>query len=230
MNIIFPLISREKQGKKAENSLPKMLVEYKGKPLFSWALQGLKPFFQKPYKLIFICLKRDLQHHSLLQQIKQHCPYPCTVFTLDSWPSSQTQTVLMAQQYIDNQQPLLIYYGDTFFDTGYRSWSPLQNSAGGIIWSIASIKSDSSYIKAKSDGTVVKVLKKTTSPYASIGLYFFRTGASFVQLVKKTSHNKIKVTGENDIEDLYNELIKQGITVKMETVKTCFPVVMKNNI
>ncbi|MCK6259419.1 glycosyltransferase family 2 protein [Fictibacillus sp. KIGAM418] len=224
MNIIIPMAGKGERLKKAGYSLPKMLVECEGEPLFSWALQGLKPFFQKPYKLIFICLKRDLQHTSLLKKIKQYCPYPCTVFTIESWTRGQAETVLKAKQYINNQQPLLIFNCDTYIDIGYHSWSPHQNCADGVVWSFESTEPNLSYIKANLDGTVDEVLEKTPmSPYASTGLYFFKTGASFVQLAEKAIDSKWRAAGEYYVGPLYNELIKQGNTIKMEIVKTCFP-------
>lgn len=165
-----------------------------------------------------------MQTSSVLKQIRDFCPYPCTIFTIDKLTEGQAETVLMAEEYINNNQPLLIFNCDTYIEIGLDSWSPNDTTADGILWTFHSTEPNLSFVKTGVDQTVEEVVEKVpVSTLASTGLYFFRTGKLFVNEAKEAIKRRDRIREEYYIGPLYNELINQGKVVEFQSIKSCFP-------
>ena len=149
---------------------PKFKISVRGKTLYEWSMLSLS-FFSN-FTFIFICFKGH-QANSFIEQ-KNHILNIKNYFIIeiDSFTDGQATTVLKAEKYISNKEPILIYNIDTYVNPNYlnpydiqgEGWIP-SFQAEGVQWSF--LQFDNNY-------QVTNIAeKKRISGYGTIGLYYF---------------------------------------------------------
>jgi len=128
---------------------------------------------------------------------------------------------LKCKEFINNDNPLLITNSDQWID-----WDPSKlfekmiegNYDGGIL----TFKSDSpkhSFVKL-TDGLISEVAeKKVISDIATVGIYYWKTGVSFIKSSEQMINKNIRTNNEFYLCPSYNELILNGGKVINHDVK-----------
>lgn len=189
-------------------TFPKPLIDVNGKPMIQVVVEniGLKGHY------IFLVLK---EHHEkfalkyLLPLIV--APNPCTIITVDQVTEGAACTALLAKDYINSSEPLLMANSDQWV-----AWSPnhfidyMNNSQadGGILtfvathekWSFVRLEDESNKILEVAE-------KKPISNIATTGIYFFSHGSDFVLAAEQMIKKNLRVNNEFYVAPSYNELI-----------------------
>src|SRR5690242_15063066 len=104
MNIVIPMAGRGTRFAQIGIALPKPLIDVRGRPMYSWAVDGLPLHLAK--QLIFICLREHLSHLALAADIQnRYGDFHPRVIGIDAVTRGQAETVLLARQWIDNPEP-----------------------------------------------------------------------------------------------------------------------------
>lgn len=159
--------------------LPKSLIRLCGHTLLEWSLRSLPVFSDD--KLILITQKKHRIKEKCLEMV--HNLYPFNYIEWIEIPAltkGQLETASLARPYIKDEDSLVIYNCDTYFQS--KTLDQLINNpcVDGIIPCAKADGSAWSFCRTDENGKIVEVKEKVRiSEWASVGLYYFRDAKLF---------------------------------------------------
>jgi len=147
----------------------------------------------------------------------------CTIIEVESLTEGAACTALLAKEYINNDDGLLIANADQhiIYEDDFESY--IKPNTDGLIWSFVSNNPHHSYAKEE-DGRVVEVAeKKVISNLATCGIYWYNKGSDFVRCAERMISRNIRTNGEFYIAPVYNEMILEGKNIQTYPVKKMWP-------
>lgn len=213
MNIIIPMAGAGSRFSKAGFTLPKPLIDVYGQPMYHWAVNSLP--LQHAQRLVFV-LRQDQFTDQLIEDIKQtYAAYDPKIKVLDHLTRGQAETVYLAKDLLELNQPTLIHNADTAFESMQM---PSEQAFGGLVvfepalndarWSFARLDSHSN--------KVVEVReKKVISRHASTGTYYFADTAWLMYTIHQHLAEGITEQDEYYIAPLYNCAIAQSQWIEL---------------
>ena len=120
IDIVITMGGLGSRFKKAGYTVPKYMIEAKGRSLFEWSMISLEGYRDRADKYIFLALKDDTcdveafirEKCSMLGISEYH------VIILDELTDGQATTAMLAGKYWDKDHALLIYNIDTYVEPG----------------------------------------------------------------------------------------------------------------
>lgn len=194
---------------------PKPLILVKNKFLFEWSLKAIN-FFDLEKSGIFIILKEHEQHCELEKKIRQRVGKKTEIKIYDFVPHGAAKTVLLIRDEIDNENELIVYNSDQYFESELRvNWKKIVQNVSGMIPIFHATHPRWSFVETNQHNDVLRVAEKEPiSNKATVGLYFFKKGSDFVWAADRMVEKKLMVNGEYYICPVYNELIQKGKKIK----------------
>jgi dTDP-glucose pyrophosphorylase len=196
---------------------PKPFIPVFDRPMIEWVIETMLPRDGYPVRPVFhfVAQAAHLAKYSL-ENICQRHGIEYTVQTVESVTQGAPCTVLLAKQYINNDEPLVTVNSDQFID-----WDPnafyarlLDPALDGCInvfpqpnpadakWSFANVGPD---------GFVTEVAEKRwIGPLATTGVYGWKRGADFVRLAEQMIAAEDRVNGEFYCCPVYGYLLREG--------------------
>ena len=211
MNIVIPMAGLGKRFEDAGYTLPKPLIDVAGKPMIMRVVENLNKVDEKH---IFIAQKSHCQAFDVEGTLKIMRP-SCELIQLDGLTEGTACTILKAVHLIDNEDELIIANSDQlvldegFLEKGLNFFR--KNNMDGGIWCFLSQDPKWSFAKISPDCTVSEVAEKThISDLATVGVYYFKKGSSFVKAAKAMIEKNIRVNNEFYTCPTYNQAIAAG--------------------
>jgi dTDP-glucose pyrophosphorylase len=131
-------------------------------------------------------------------------------------------TALLAINYIDNDEELLILNGNELLDEDFSSViseSRHRRLAAAVI-TFSSVHPRYSYVRVNEAGNVVEAAEKNPiSRHATAGFYWFAKGSYFVRAAQSTIRKGAAVNGHYYICPVLNELILEQLPIGTHAVK-----------
>ncbi|MBS1122392.1 MAG: glycosyl transferase family 2 [Deltaproteobacteria bacterium] len=217
MNIVMPMAGRGGRFTSAGYTVPKPLIDVRGRPMYAWAMDSLPLALAK--RVIFICLAEHLRDRALADDIRsRYAALDPVIISLDHVTQGQACTVLEARAWIDNDEPLVIYNADTYcktqLATKLRSLSP---EVAGILSVFRAPGDKWSFARVDASGRVVETAeKRRISEWATTGLYYFAHGAEFVRHADAMIAANERERDEFYVAPVYNRLIAAGADVRID--------------
>lgn len=224
MNILIPMAGRgnrflEKAGENPEYAGPKPLINIMGKKMIEWSISSL-PLTEQD-NLIFLLLKEHVAKHQIDEKLKKTFGNSIKAIIVDGVTAGAVCTALLAKEFIDNEEPLIITDSDHFID-GKTHFEEIKKhpEIDGMIPVFYATNPKWSYAKIDENGFVKKVAeKKAISNNANIGVYYFKKGSSFVKAAEKMIEKNDRVNNEFYIAPVYNYLIGNGDKILLSRPK-----------
>lgn len=214
-NIVITMGGVGSRFLKAGYNKPKYMIEVKGKTLFEWSVISLNQFIINENKFIFIVKKSDCATNFIKERCEKMELNHYHIIEIDGLTDGQATTALFAKEYWNAEKPVLIYNIDTHIqpdaiqpsDYNGDGWIPCFE-APGASWSFA---------KLDANNKVVEVREKVRiSDYATIGLYGFSSANLYLKVYEEYySKPENLEKGERYIAPLYNQLIQDGLDVRI---------------
>ena len=211
MNFIIPMAGLGSRFVKAGYSLPKMLLEAKGKTLLEWSLSSLP--LQLSTVVVFVGLKEHEQEFELTANIKALYPaLNCRFIYLEQPSRGQGETVYLSLGECDMELPLVIFNIDTYFSSSTLPDVLVNPANDGVLGCFQSNEDRFSFAKLDEQGEyVIEVKEKEViSDHALTGLYTFKKAGDFKETFEYHQLHNITVKGEFYIAPMYNYLIALG--------------------
>jgi HAD superfamily hydrolase (TIGR01509 family) len=217
MNILIPMAGAGSRFEKAGYTFPKPLIDVRGKPMIQWVVDNLNV----DAKYIFIVQKSHFDQYNLKDTINNFCPNN-EIIQIDGITEGAACTTLLAKQFINNEEPLIIANSDQFVE--WDSDDFMYNcGAGDLDASILTFKSTHpkwSFAKMNECGYVTEVAeKKPISDIATVGIYYWRKGSDYVKYTEQMIDKNIRVNNEFYVCPVFNEAIKDGKKVRTYNVE-----------
>ena len=220
MNIVMPMAGRGSRFAEVGYSLPKPLIDVRGRPMYAWAMDSLP--LELARRVIFVCLEEHLQDLRLREDIRtRYAALDPIIISLSKVTEGQACTVLEAREWIDTAEPLIIYNADTFCTTNLRSvLRELPADVDGVIGVFHATGDKWSFARVNEHGDVVETAeKRRISDWATTGLYHFSRGADFVAHTDAMIAANERVQNEFYVAPVYNRLIAAGGKVRIDVAR-----------
>lgn len=208
MNIVIPMAGAGSRFEQAGYTFPKPLIEIHGQPMIKVVVDNIN--IDANY--IFIVQKQHYDKYNLQYLLNIIAPN-CTIIPIDSVTQGAACTVLLAKEFIDNDNPLLLANSDQYVE--WNSYDFMYNATNtvndGCLLTFQSVHPKWSYAKLDADGYVSEVAeKKPISDIATVGIYYWRQGCDFVKYAERMIDKNIRVNNEFYVCPVYNEGIIDG--------------------
>ena len=216
LNVLIPMAGAGSRFANAGYTFPKPLIEVHGKPMIQVVVENLN--IEANY--IYIVQAEHHEKYNLKYLLNLITP-GCTIIQTEGLTEGAACTTLLAREYIDNDDPLLIANSDQFVE--WNSNEVLYAfSADEIDGGIVTFKNTHpkwSFAKMGEDGFVCEVAeKKPISDNATVGIYYWKHGKDYVASVDQMIEKNIRTNGEFYVAPAYNEAIENGKKIRMKLI------------
>lgn len=221
-NILIPMGGKGSRFKKHNYTFPKPLIEVHGKPMIQKVIENLNI----PGHYIYLVSKEDYNQYALNYLLPLITPN-CDIVVIQEFQPGAAAACLLAQEYIDNDQSLIIANSDQIFEMHNPLWyqNIAQNNTDGIIITFDSIHPKNSFARIDNNGFVVEVAEKTPiSHLATSGIYCWTKGSDFLKYTQQMIKKNIRINGEFYVCPVYNEAILDGKKIITMPSKKHWPI------
>lgn len=210
MKILIPMAGEGSRFAKEGYTFPKPLIDVNGKPMIQLVVENLN--FNAEY--IFLVRKEHLQKYDgLFDTLERITDEKTKIIEVDELTEGAACTALLAKDYINDEDDLLIANSDQFIEFSLENFKILKEitNVDGIVFSFNAVHPKWSFVKKNSRGFITEVAeKKPISNIATCGIYWYRKGSDFVKYAEQMIEKNIRVNSEFYIAPVYNELIGDG--------------------
>ena len=210
MKILIPMAGEGSRFTKEGYTFPKPLIDVEGKPMIQKVVENLD--FISEY--IFLVRKSHLETYpGLKDTLARITNNNLKIVDIDRLTEGAACTALLAKEFIDCDEDLLIANADQFIEYEQENFKMLKNltDVDSIVWCFNAVHPKWSFVKTNARGFITEVAeKRPISNIATCGIYWYRRGSDFVKYAEQMVANDVRVNGEFYIAPTYNELINDG--------------------
>lgn len=216
INIVIPMAGRGSRFADAGYKLPKPLIDVNGRPMIEVVIDNLRP--ECVHRFIFLCLEEHIKKYGLESRLSKVAP-DCVIVPVSRVTEGAACTVLLAGEYINNSDRLMIANSDQYVDIDIDDYLAAESGADGLIMTMTATDPKWSFIKYDEDGSVTEVREKEViSDEATVGIYNFVKGSDFVKGAHDMIDKNIRVNNEFYVAPVYNQLIEKGKKFKFYNI------------
>lgn len=216
LNVLIPMAGLGSRFAQQGYTFPKPLIDVNGKPMIQVVVENLN--IDANY--IFLVQKEHYEKYNLKHLLTLIKPN-CTIIQVDGLTEGAACTALLAKDFIDNNNPLLIANSDQYikWDSNETMYSFRNSNIDGGMLVFESLHPKWSFAKLDNNGFISEVAEKNPiSNIASTGIYFYSKGSDFVKYAEQMIEKNIRVNNEFYICPVYNEFIKDGKKLNLKYV------------
>jgi len=217
MNILIPMAGRGSRFETQGYTFPKPLIEVKGKPMIQVVVDNLN--IQAKYT--FIVQKEHYEKYNLKYLLNLISPN-CNIVQVDGITEGAACTTLLAKEFIDNDQPLLIANSDQFveWDSSKTLYAFSNSDSDGGILTFKASHPKWSYVKLNEEGYAEEVAeKKPISNNATVGIYWWKKGSEYVKYAEQMIKKNIRTNNEFYVCPVFNEAIQDNKRIITNEIK-----------
>lgn len=208
LNIVIPMAGRGSRFARAGYEMPKPLINVHGHYMIEYVIQNIRP--QGTYRFIFLCLDEHLRKYDLENKLKEIEP-SSIVIPVGNVTEGAACTVLLAEKYIDDENPLMIANSDQYVDIDINGYLAAMQDYDGFIMTMSANDPKWSFIAYDQSGFVTMIREKEViSNEATVGVYNYKHGSDYVRYAHQMILKNIRVNNEFYVAPVYNEMIEEG--------------------
>ena len=216
MNVLIPMAGAGSRFAEQGYTFPKPLIEVGNKPMIQVVVDNLN--IEANY--IFIVQKEHYKKYNLETVLNMVAP-GCTIVQTEGITEGAACTTLLAKEYINNEEPLIIANSDQFveWNSNEALYAFTTEGVDGGILCFNSTHPKWSYAKLDENGFVSEVAEKQPiSTNATVGIYYWSRGSLYVNSAERMIEKDIRTNNEFYVCPAYNELIKDGGKVRVKNI------------
>ena len=217
MNVLIPMAGAGSRFEKAGYTFPKPLIEVNGKPMIQVVVENINI----EAKHIFVVQQSHYEQYNLKTVLNNISP-DCEIIQVDGITEGAACTTLLAKEYIDNDEPLLMANSDQFVEWNSNEfmYSMVGDNIDAGILTFKSNHPKWSYAKLNDDGFVCRVEEKNPiSDMATVGIYYWAKGSDYVRYAEQMIEENKRVNNEFYVCPVFNEAIDDGKKVKVFNIE-----------
>jgi dTDP-glucose pyrophosphorylase len=212
MNVLIPMAGAGSRFQHAGYTFPKPLIDVKGKPMIQIVIDNLNI----EATFIYVVQKSHREKFNLDTLLNLITP-GCKIVEVDGITDGAACTTLLAKQYINNDEPLLMANSDQFveWDSNEFMYKMIEQKADGGILTFHSTHPKWSFVKVDEYGYATEVAEKNPiSDNATVGIYYWAKGSDYVKYTEQMIEKDIRVNNEFYVCPVFNEAITDGKKIK----------------
>lgn len=201
---------------------PKPLLSVLGKPMVVKATESLPP----ADKYLYVCRYFHITEYGIDREIQNYYP-EATVITVDKLTEGQASTCLLARDYINTEESLIIGASDNGMLYSEQQFLEASQEADCLVFTfrnnVTVVPKPQQYgwvaVDEHNNATKVSVKvpisDKPLEDHAVVGAFWFRQGRFFVEAAERMIAKNRRINGEFYVDECINELIEAGLKVKV---------------
>lgn len=211
MKILIPAAGDGSRFRERGYTFPKLIIDVAGQPMIQRVVQNL-PFNPEEDQFIFIVREEHAEKYAL-RDVFAHITQGCfEVVTVDHLTEGAACTALLAREFIDHEEELLIANSDQYMKYSIANFNTLRRFTNfdGVVFTFNSNHPKWSFVACSDKGLVKEVAeKKPISNIATCGVYYYRHGNDFVSCAEQMIAANRRVKNEFYIAPVYSEMLTE---------------------
>lgn len=218
MTIVITMAGLGSRFAKAGYTVPKYMIEAKGKTLFDWSMDSLKGYHKADTEYIFIVRKEDQAKDFIVSHCQAAHIANRKIVEIDGLTDGQATTAMLAAPYWKKDSELMIYNIDTFVESYELKAEDI--AGDGYIPCFHAEGDHWSFVKLDEDQRAVEVREKVRiSDNCTLGAYYFKSCKLYEDLYEEYYSNEDNLEkGEKYVAPLYNFMIEKGMDVRISII------------
>lgn len=206
IHIVVPMCGEGRQFAERGYSFPKPLIAVAGEPLVELVVRNLTP--PEAHRFVFVCRREHLDAYALGDVLRLIAP-DCRIVSTLKPTGGALCSVLLGLEHLQLDGELLIANADQCVEVAVESFLAAARAGAwdGYMMTFPNTHPRWSYARLDGDEVVAVAEKQPISRHATVGLYYFRRAADFVQAAERVLLKNASVSGEFYVAPAYNELI-----------------------
>ena len=216
MNVVIPMAGAGSRFAAAGYTFPKPLIEVNGKPMIQVVVENLNV----DAHFIYLVQKDHYEKYNLKQLLNLITP-GCDIIQIDGLTEGAACTTLLAKEFIDNDEPLLMANSDQFVEWNSNEclYAFTADSVDGGIVTFEATHPKWSFAKLGEDGFVSEVAEKNPiSNIATVGIYYWKHGSDYVKYAEQMIEKNIRTNNEFYVCPVFNEAIADGKKIRAKNI------------
>lgn len=206
INILIPLAGKNKFFPESEYPFPKPLIEICDKTMIEMVINNFKNLDDINY--IFIVNEKDCKKFHIDNTLKLLTDNQCEIIKIQGETKGAACSVLMAIEYINNDEELIISNADQVIEEDLNKIVNYSKQYDGGVITFESVHPRWSYVKTDENNFVIEAAeKRPISKNAIAGFYYFKKGKDFVNSAMNMIKKDANVNGIYYIAPSLNEMI-----------------------
>lgn len=203
MNIVIPMAGAGSRFAEAGYKEPKPFIEINGRAMIEHVIENVAVRGAKFYLLCRLHHMPHITHTTLCE--KNNIAF----IPIEHMTEGAACTVLRAEKFIDNDEPLIIANSDQVVKYDRAAWHEFLPTVDAGIMTFHATETKWSY-SLEEGGRVIRVAEKQViSDKATVGLYYFAKGSHFVRGAKQMIAKNVRVNNEFYVCPVFNELVDE---------------------
>jgi HAD superfamily hydrolase (TIGR01509 family) len=212
MNVLIPMAGAGSRFQQAGYTFPKPLIDVEGKPMIQVVVDNLN--IDATY--IYVVQKEHRVKYNLDTLLNLITP-SCKIVEVDGITEGAACTTLLAKEFIDNDEPLVMANSDQFveWDSNEFMYKMIEQKVDGGILTFTATHPKWSFVKVNEYGYVTEVAEKNPiSDIATVGIYYWSKGSDYVKYAEQMIEKNIRTNNEFYTCPTFNEAIGDGKKIK----------------
>jgi dTDP-glucose pyrophosphorylase len=232
INVVIPMVGDARRFIDPRCNDLKSLLNIQGKPMIAWVIEMIN------IDANYIFIVKD-NHYEQLKNVLLACVPNCTIIRAKNKTEGSACSVLLAEEYINNDNPLIIANDNTWLDwDSEKTFLDFLIGEPSIFSKVVTFNSNGShrynYVKVNNNNIIEHIANfKPISCFASSGLWMWRSGKEFIKCTHKMISCNKRSRGEFCTNLVANELINESNEenlVKKVDVQKCYIMEDPNDI
>lgn len=211
INVLIPACGSSTQF---ESSFwPQNCIEINGKPMIQYVIDNFKSI--RDHRFVTVLSEDECDRFHTDNMVKLFSDNNVKIVKLTGKTGGALCTTLMAIDYIENDDELLISNNDHSFDCDVENIISDFRKKGvdsGVV-TFECVHPRWSYVRMEGENVVEAAEKRPISKRAIAGLYYFKCGRDYVESAKRVITKNKSYDGKYYISAAINEMILMGKTV-----------------
>ncbi len=212
MNVLIPMAGAGSRFQQAGYTFPKPLIDVEGKPMIQVVVDNLNI----DATFIYVVQKEHRAKYNLDTLLNLITPN-CKIVEVDGITEGAACTTLLAKEFINNDQPLVMANSDQFveWDSNEFMYKMIEQKVDGGILTFKATHPKWSFAKVDEYGYVTEVAEKNPiSDIATVGVYYWANGSDYVKYAEQMIAKNIRTNNEFYTCPTFNEAIADGKKIK----------------
>jgi HAD superfamily hydrolase (TIGR01509 family) len=208
LNVLIPMAGAGSRFELAGFKKPKPLIDVNGSPMIKVVTENLNI----EANFIYIVQSAHYDKYNLEELLPLISP-SCKIIKVDGLTEGAACTSLLAKDYINNDNPLLIANSDQFieWDSNQFFYKMHETDADGGIVTFKAIEPKWSFARVNKKGLIIEVAeKRPISSDATAGVYYWKNGCDYVKYAVQMIEKNIRTNNEFYICPVFNEAIRDN--------------------
>ena len=208
LNVLIPMAGAGSRFQQAGYTFPKPLIDVEGKPMIQVVVENLNI----DATFIYVVQKSHRAQYNLDTLLNLITPN-CKIVEVDGLTEGAACTTLLAKEYINNDDGLLMANSDQFleWDSNEFMYKMIEQKVDGGILTFHATHPKWSFAKIDEYGYVTEVQEKNPiSDIATVGVYYWAKGSDYVKYAEQMIEKNIRTNNEFYVCPVYNEGIGDG--------------------